>query len=755
MPRSSYSGHDSIDLASTSSTQRLLPSPGIQDNPSPTVSPSTSTEYTIASPRASNFRPRHRSDDLSSEFSRGYAKIENIVSPVSPTFNKKPASTKRASSTTARRHTLSSASISRPPGDELRKVPCDNTKSTVLGHFALFHLPAIATTFTILFIHIARVTWDHPSTEALEALQFAAKAHEALILLSLTDILLHWICYRLLIGDGISLGFVSSAFYLGSPIQYLLSRELWSAALYPTGRRLLHTTTGAMIVLIALLCIGANPLSAIVMIPRQGWWYVPTYYEAFDLSGFYHVREKRKLYQPNLTSSQYDTLKEVGGGITLTPFLQSVYPLVTQFEQSIMAKPPIFNLTYQNYGSYAVSSRRTSLVMRLQKTSTAITTCPLSAISSTLMLQTGAASASGRAGEWTIKSGQKEANSTLTKWKQPLIAVECSEPYVGNGTTASFYFENLLLNKTLRLDAKKYPALTDLASLAKKNDPDLVGYRLLNLWQTMKLNISSAVLFGSLTYDFNTTIKPNTPLLLSLNLCLISAHWVNAETWTEPQNSDTVLSHLDFAMADKNLSDPSWTSDVIWMKDEWMNSTGFPPNNDRDTSAYQQMIETCQVNYFKHYERYLSAALSVYMIDAVAGLGDVIEGEDSGSHIDAPVQFSMYKYAYAYNFKSSSTNLFAFSILLFHVFITLAHLGYILSPKHRFQWSSWRSFGQILVLALRSEALRGLGDMDKDTPESEVWRQAVIARLVGEEGQLQIILKKKKGEGDLPEGFHT
>jgi hypothetical protein len=113
------------------------------------------------------------------------------------------------------------------------------------------------------------------------------------------------------------------------------------------------------------------------------------------------------------------------------------------------------------------------------------------------------------------------------------------------------------MGRPVPLDAKKYPTLTDLANPTKKDDPPLVGYRLLNLRQSMKLNISSAIIFGLLIYDSNTTIKPTTPPLLFPNLCLISARWVSTETWTEPQNSDTVLSHLDFAMEDKNLSEPS------------------------------------------------------------------------------------------------------------------------------------------------------------------------------------------------------
>jgi hypothetical protein len=149
----------------------------------------------------------------------------------------------------------------------------DTNNLSALRHFVCVQVPSIAITLVLIPLYAAKVHWDNPSVEALNALQFAAKAHETLILMSLGDILLCWISHSLQNQDvGIPIVFVSSAFYLGAPLRYFISNGLWAPILRP-GRKLgSDKTTFAMIVLVTILCLGASPLSTILMIPRQRWW---------------------------------------------------------------------------------------------------------------------------------------------------------------------------------------------------------------------------------------------------------------------------------------------------------------------------------------------------------------------------------------------------------------------------------------------------------------------------------------------------
>lgn len=157
--------------------------------------------------------------------------------------------------------------------NEPLKEVCSNSRSSALWHFILFHLLVTVVTPTLLTLHVKNIHWNpsHPTVDELAALQFAAKAQESLILISLTDVLLHKIRYGLLGRNGVPLGFLSPPFNIGFSLRYLFSREFWSSTLNPTAERLFHAVTAAMVVLFAVLGLAAGPSTAIAMIPRYNW----------------------------------------------------------------------------------------------------------------------------------------------------------------------------------------------------------------------------------------------------------------------------------------------------------------------------------------------------------------------------------------------------------------------------------------------------------------------------------------------------
>ncbi|KAJ3459258.1 hypothetical protein MRS44_015331 [Fusarium solani] len=154
------------------------------------------------------------------------------------------------------------------------KKVCSKGIWKALGHLTLFHLPSVGINLAILALYIAWVRWPHPTVEQLSILQFVAKGHGILILVSLADILMYRVCYGLLVDkNGVPLGFLSSPFQLGAPILYLFSWELWSAILQPGANRSRGRPriTGCIIITVILLSLAAAPLSAIAIIPREGW----------------------------------------------------------------------------------------------------------------------------------------------------------------------------------------------------------------------------------------------------------------------------------------------------------------------------------------------------------------------------------------------------------------------------------------------------------------------------------------------------
>ncbi|KAI9797363.1 MAG: hypothetical protein M1833_005543 [Piccolia ochrophora] len=153
-------------------------------------------------------------------------------------------------------------------------------------------LPTL-TTIVILYLTSASVYWadlGYPHQNSiLNGLQFASKFHEILITASLTAIVLHRIRYDLAEASGVPLGFLTSAYQMGSPT-YLFTKEFWGAQTTRSLRQLRdwqfwrsQTTKarhgnrnwlplGLVIAVTFMLAPIVGPASAVLMIPSLDWW---------------------------------------------------------------------------------------------------------------------------------------------------------------------------------------------------------------------------------------------------------------------------------------------------------------------------------------------------------------------------------------------------------------------------------------------------------------------------------------------------
>lgn len=197
-------------------------------------------------------------------------------------------------------------------GDKLQDVDLLKPKgkrqrSSISRHIALFQLPPVAVTMSVLALYIAKVRWSRPSNEALNALQFAAKIHEAMIIVSLGTILMARVNYHLLTKEkSLPLGFLSSSLLLNSPFLYLFSQELWAPMLNLAARRT-QRITGSMIIIVIILCLAASPLSAITMLPRLGWWEIPI---ELPVGSYYITYTPGSLYNTDLDASAVPKRKD-------------------------------------------------------------------------------------------------------------------------------------------------------------------------------------------------------------------------------------------------------------------------------------------------------------------------------------------------------------------------------------------------------------------------------------------------------------
>jgi hypothetical protein len=215
---------------------------------------------------------------------------------------------------------------------------------------------------------------------------------------------------------------------------------------------------------------------------------------------------------------------------------------------------------------------------------------------------------------------------------------------------------------------------------------------------------------------------------------------VEADVWIEPSKSAYVLSHLPFSRREipSRVKDAFGTQDSIHIHSEWMEGIGTLPN----ASFYEAML-----NYYeKDLDRYtLQKVLALQVIDAIADVGTArIASPEPVEKFWFPIDIAVitrYVYTYAFDLTSSPGIPIAFSILLLHALMILVHLILILTSKNPWHGSSWESFGDMLMLALRSKAPIESEDIRSKHPNSKPWATPAIIRTEGEEGRQQIFLK--------------
>ncbi|KAH7173976.1 uncharacterized protein B0J16DRAFT_406360, partial [Fusarium flagelliforme] len=577
-------------------------------------------------------------------------------------------------------------------------------------HLALVHIPPVAITLAVLSLYIANVRWSNPTNNALNALQFAAKVHEALIIVSIGNILLGRINHHLLNkGDSLPLGFLPSPLLLNSPFLYLISSELWAPILSSRGQHRTRKATGAMILLSAILCIAASPLSAITMIPRQGWRLVPEF-RPFGIPDWMTTYTTGTLYNTDLDAEAVPDHNVTRDSEWYTkPSQRSV--LETAIRRLSSGYRPLTNVTYSNFGA---TGRPMSY--RTLSSGGTVATCPPSAVALQL------ASTYARSGE-ILKAGNKEAGTTtLSKWKQPLVVTQCTQTRLQDGGIAEFRLNTISGALPIYGDTQ---LSTPLATRCSKE------HDFLNIKGANELPISTDIMFAS-------------PPEICFTLCLISARWTEADIWIEPERSSDALSHFDFTNGknEGNITDYFGTRDFINIQEDWMTGIGSVPTTSANRSSYEEAMDFCMISRKKSDSdsNCLETFLAMHVTDAIAELGEFQKGEFITSVRDYEeanvIGYTRYVYIYSYGFGTSIGIPIAFSVLLFHVLVVLVYIPLLFFSEHLRSRPGWSSLGDLLVLTLNS-------DVEEDLTKgkaSERWTKPVVVRDLGHTGRKDIVV---------------
>ncbi|ESU15777.1 hypothetical protein FGSG_09236 [Fusarium graminearum PH-1] len=631
-----------------------------------------------------------------------------------------------------------------PRGSEPPKKVCKPGILSVVGHLALFHLPPVVVTLALVVLYSVRIYWGKLSDEQLSYLQFAAKGHETLILVSLADILMHRIRYTLLQDKGgVPLGFLSSSFIIGSPISYLFSLELWAPLLRPVTKAkrtsIYIQLTGILIVISIILSAAVAPLSAIAIIPRSGLWRIPV---PMEEKGFF-IYSYRPLWKTDLSQSIYyhnegDNLDE------------ALLQLRSTMAELAQRQPPSYTWRISN-SSFIARERTISITANpIKEHPLAIATTPMKILRDSpevvwedmpvdILTRIQQKLPGDRfESEWDLPGAnftvaekwKRLRQAPTSRWKQPIVAVECAYGTETETNTPTFMFNSNITNNKVTLD---------LAQEKEKNDP----YSKFLFLELPDSRTSPAILF---LHSQKT-----------LELCRIFSRWIETDTWLEHGES-VYRTHLDAPLSDVQVHFGQST-DLIKIGKDWLNSTSRNINDlpreessSPENSSYQSIMDFCDTVGTKDCYPVSLAAFMAYVLswsDDRAGYNILqpfqLGVNESPRQGDVIINKECFVSGYGYDWKSSRTIPLAFSVLLLHVLIVFIHMTIVLWSRHPWHSSSWGSFGQMMVLALRSKALDGLGSVGAGVSSSKTWSTSVSVRVVGDEDRLEMAIQNEKG----------
>ncbi|KAH7268582.1 hypothetical protein MRS44_011148 [Fusarium solani] len=638
------------------------------------------------------------------------------------------------------------------------KALCSTNRLSAFGDFALFHLPAIIITLVVSALNLKELQWpySHPTSEELNALQFAAKAHESLIVMSLGDILLQRISYGLLSNDvgGVSLGFLSSPFYLSSPVPYLFSWEFWGTILGPVANRRFHRVTSGLIIILILIGVASNPLSAILMIPRLGWWERQETNLGWSFKHGFHFVDTKDPYLMYLEGSIphfYSDMADIASYADADNYRdQRIRPMIeATFSDPWQTDGDLLNIA-PRFVNVSISRLPTSLPERpisysVYNSSTFVPSFldegnPLSIVATApkvfVSYWLGESMTINRDELNLLIRSRPSPSSSLKAWKQPVVAVSCSvenEVDLQKDEWVEFdFYDSFHGNFTTKLSTK-----TDLAFLSNTSlDEAEPAY--LDIHNKIPARISAAMLF--VDNANGTRVRPleRGP---HFRLCLVQARWVEANVWITSDSLPAV--QTDIAIP-KDLFEgwPPYLVDVIQMNATWLADIGNatkPWDVEPRNSTYRQALDICNSEPLAQPASCISTFLAVYLTDALSLLhtatySDIFPGDDA-----TIIEQTIYSYRYAYSSHNSKTIILALTVLLLHVVIAISHGAIILLSPRPWTSSGWRGFGQLLALALGSRAIEGMGNVGDGTSGPQLWNELLAVKENADEQRLEIV----------------
>ncbi|OTB15029.1 hypothetical protein K445DRAFT_367224 [Daldinia sp. EC12] len=546
-----------------------------------------------------------------------------------------------------------------PKIGEEPKIVSSEKKRTTLALSALFHFPAIVVTllFVGLYAGGALWPWPDPSNNVLNAIQFAAKVHEGLIVGSLTQIVFHRLRYELLGEHGVPFGLVAASFQISS-IPFFFTQAFWSSIIAKRSFR--HISTSILLFLALVLAVVSGPSSAIVMLPRLGWSPLPNTFGT-PLYGSKAVPRDQfigsafsSLYPTNISgeNSRLDVCTEwfaaTGNYPTECPssgwreLVASLTAIFLSSQGSVAMKKDLNLPVSALVGSRIISSGGLSRGDAALNNTAVYATSPADFLMSALNWKSSRILESNPSLIYRVKPNLAELrDGRSTPWMQPLMLVQCSSnaieviSYKGdkrqsddiffsfpNGMNPPF---NISLSTAFLREVLKVSSETNHTS-----DTTRIAFAFVDLGDKISFPISAAAIFAHFQSNQKSSLDENAtfvdePLFSTVEVCILEATWI--ESHAEVLRNSTAEpvpwtnTNIDLGTI---VDTTSPQRQIINLGMDWINSlnTVVPVigniNDTENTNFFDYIASFCSGAALR--QTCQSVFLASFMVDAISRL---------------------------------------------------------------------------------------------------------------------------------------
>jgi hypothetical protein len=636
---------------------------------------------------------------------------------------------------------------------------CSSKRIGVLWSFLFFHLPSIAISIVLFVLHMIGLSWaKDPTADQLSALQFPAKAHEILIVMSLTEILLHRIKYGMLGQTGIALGFVTAPFQVANPL-YLISPDFWGTVRIPQRNRRFHNITIGLLVVLVIVGVLVGPFSAILMIPRQDWvetspddgWYVDHISRRGENEIFYITQDP----YPKVLDQAY------ASGVTGVCLEQATNVNATcdndiqLFINEYLALNEVAH--GGNRAQYNITVSRDGISTPYRPLSTDLlsnagfATGPMDFVAYDLA-QYEVSNTADRDILFIAKP-QSHGSTKIKKWKQPLVATSCTEGYyISKDDSMRFTWDDeLLQNHTLVM------SVSDMSERMFALDmPDVLNSKSfsIDVRDDVPLPVSASLLFFSRKISEIQEGDAEDLENTWMQMCHVVARWHEADVWADTRLPTGAQSELGIHpnKTFETMKKSSSRTANITMTDEWLSLIG-PSWNETHYNIDYATLHQASIN-SEGGSYMLSKLLALYLADAVTMSSPFesanretvdFEALPDDVVIELVIDTTAWSHLYTYSMSNSRSRPLAFALLFFQASIAIAHHLIIAFARKPWHSSSWGSQEELIALALRSKSPPGIHSLDDIVTNLSAKKLPIGIRETHNDKRLEMVVLNSEG----------